>query len=173
MAYRRSTGAWKVSSNNSTDRSWPGRTTLGFGCANGRTVTRADLLCQVGEFANARRLLRQIQKRKERKKGVLLMPLLISVHYITKYLNCTVSHQNRNRNKDKHCDLNSHLNKYSASRHQAPASVDTVTQFFHSTLVFKVHTHMAYDYKHKQTYVIHQFNIKNMKECRYTMCLYI
>lgn len=111
---RRSTGAWKVSSNNSTNRSWPGCTTLGFGCANGRTVTRADLLCQVGEFSNARRLLRQIQKkRKERKKWVLLMPLLISGQYITKDLNCTV--QNRNRNKDKHCDLNSHLNKYSAS----------------------------------------------------------
>ncbi len=69
------------------------------------------------------------KKRKERKKGGAVMPLLISVQYITKDLNSTVSHQNRNRNKDKHCDLNSYLNKYSASRHQAPASVDAETIF--------------------------------------------
>ncbi len=124
-------------------------------------MTRADLLCQVGEFSNARRLHRQIQKKeREKERGAVNAIInLSSLHHKSLELYCLSS--NRNRNKEKHCDLNSHLNKYSASRHQAPASVDAVTQFFHSTLVFKEHTHMAYDYKHKQTYVIHKFNIKN------------
>lgn len=64
------------------------------------------------------------------------MPLLISAQYITKDLNCTVSHHNRNRNKDEHCDLNRYLNKYSVSCQTAPASVDVMMQFFHSTLYY-------------------------------------
>lgn len=65
------------------------------------------------------------------------MPSLVSAQYITTDFNSTISHQNRNRNKDEHCDLNSHLNKYNVSRHAAPASVGVMINFFHSTLHFK------------------------------------
>lgn len=70
----------------------------------------------------------------------------------------------RNRNKDEHCDLNSHLNKCCASRHAAPASMDA--------LLYKIIWAADINKSLQPKHFIIKHN-KYMQAFMYTMCSYI